>query len=183
MYDLIKLADIELVDLKKYGVRGYASVTDVLVPGFREVVEPGAFGSVLSRIDRLPITYNHDLWDRLQIGYTTYLAEDDTGLYFEGLPVPTLHAAFTLSSIGAMGRMPASFMFRAGETWADDDGINHIESFSDVIELGPVIIGANPRAYIELMPIGEATEGHSKIDQIISALESASETIQGVATL
>jgi HK97 family phage prohead protease len=180
--ELIKLAEIELVDPRKYGLRGYASVTDVLVPGYHEVVDPGAFGEIIQKKSEIPITYNHDFFS-LQLGWTTHLAEDDTGLYFEGRVAPTLEAAEVLTTIAEKGRMDSSFTFHYGEVDEDDDGILHIRSFSDLIELGPVIIGANPEAYVEVMPLADATDQIEDVDQIISAVETAAEAIKGVASL
>jgi HK97 family phage prohead protease len=182
MGDLIKLGNLELLDPRKFGLRGYASVTGVLVPGYREVVERGAFDEIIQRVSEIPITYNHDFVG-LQLGWTTHLAEDDTGLYFEGRVAPTLDAAEVLTTIAEKGRMDSSFTFQYGETEADDDGILHIQSFSELIELGPVIIGANPEAYVEVMPLAEATDQIADVDQIISALERAAERIKGVASL
>jgi HK97 family phage prohead protease len=156
---LIKRAELEVVDPASVKLRGYAAVFgNVFSQGFwikhRYKVMPGAFTGVLERLDEpLPVFWSHQQ-ERLQIGETTELKQDSKGLYFEANPFNTEDSLDVLAVMNSKEsqRVQASFAFDFGEVIEDDEGIEEIHSFSRLYELGPTTWGANPLAFAELVP-------------------------------
>ncbi len=151
--------EIEVVDPNTVTVRGYAAITGVEFNYFdprewrdrRMIVDPGAFATVLARLDGpLPMHWTHDIFN-LQLGETEHLFEDDTGLFFSGTPFATDAVIDQLTVMAGRAHTGASFIFEFGEVAEDDSGLEHILSFSDLFEVGPTPIGANPDAFAELI--------------------------------
>ena len=160
--------EIEVIDPNTVMVQGYAAVTGVEFDYFdprewrqrRMVIDPGAFATVLARLKSpVPMHWSHDLFN-LQLGEIAResLAEDDTGLTFSGVPFATRAVIDQLTVMAGRERTGASFVFEFGEVAEDDDGVDHIMSFSDLFEVGPTPIGANPLAFAELVERSEGEE-------------------------
>jgi HK97 family phage prohead protease len=156
---LIPRSELQVVDPARTIVRGYAAVFGNEFKHYdfwegRErtfVIGPGAFKSALERLSGpLPIYWHHETSD-LQIGETSRVVEDDFGLYYEGRLFATTPALDVLAVISGRSRTGASIGFEFGEIAEDDDGVEHMLSFSQLFELGPCPIGANPLAYSELV--------------------------------
>lgn len=159
---LIKRAELEVVDPASVKLRGYAGVfnnvfTYVDPFGFTHKMRilPGAFAGVLSRMSEpMPLVWYHQS-ERVQFGETTELTEDRIGLRFEGVPFATTEAVDLITAMHGKEsrRFGASFAFDWGEVAEpDDDGIEDIRTFSAVHELGPAPRGVNPLAFAELVP-------------------------------
>ena len=111
-------------------LEGYAVVFGSLsedLGGFREIVEPGAFGEALSEAPDVRALFNHDPSMVLgrTVNGTLRLAEDGTGLRVAVTLPETSYAAdvHRLIERGDVNQM--SFAFRAkkgGETWATEEG-------------------------------------------------------------
>jgi phage head maturation protease len=112
------------------------------------------------------------MW-QLQLGESTLLEEDDRGFYFEAAVAATRESADVLSVIQHRGRMDASISFDYGETEEDDEGVTTIYSFSKLYEVSPVTWGANPAAYVELMPLSEAGQERSAPPISATAFQNA----------
>lgn len=137
-------------------VRGYAAVFGN-VDSYGEIIDKGAFSSWIKANPTVavPIFWEHDhiwSWDdpARPIGSTTYLLEDDHGLYFEGelADTPKAEEIATLMEQGAVRN--ASFAFRVTDEYKEDD-IRHLSGLS-LKEISPVNWGANDQAYIEPIP-------------------------------
>lgn len=160
-------SELQVVDPESVLLRGYAGVFNNIFKQStwwettRYMILPGAFAGALERLEGapLPVFFNHHSCC-LQIGETTKLAEDSTGLYFEAQPFTTREAVDTLDVIeGRAGsRIGASFAFDFGEVVENDDGVKVIHSFSAIHELGPATWGANPLAYAEIVERTAAEE-------------------------
>ncbi len=157
---------IEAVDPNTVLVQGYAATTGVEFTYFdmrewRErqmIIEPGAFASVLLQLDGpLPMHWTHDIFN-LQLGETAQLFEDNTGLFFSGVPFATDAVIDQLTVMAGRAHTGASFMFEFGEITDPVDGVERILSFSDIFEVGPTPIGANPEAFAELVERGADAE-------------------------
>jgi HK97 family phage prohead protease len=164
--EFIKRAELQVVDPESVKLRGYAAVfNNVFSQGFwikhRYMVMPGAFTEVLERIkEPLPVFWSHQS-ERLQIGETTELREDDYGLYYEATPFATQDSLDVLAVINGRQdqRIQASFAFDFGEIIEDEDtGIEEIHSFAKLHEVGPTTWGANPLAYTEIVPRDAAAD-------------------------
>jgi len=165
---LTRLADIEVVDPSTVQLRGYAAVTGNkftqhgVFESTSYIIEPGAFEAVLGRLDGpLEIFWSHDTHalsgaQKIQVGQTIELREDDHGLYYEGELFNSQATAEMLTAIHGRGRIGASFGFDFGEREEDDDGVIHLLSFSKLHELGPTTWGANPRAYSEIVELASS---------------------------
>lgn len=159
---LAPIGQIEVVDPSTVMMRGHAAVTGNEFSYFDPwswkerlmVIDPGAFASVLSRLGGpLPIHWRHRTID-LQLGETTELREDSTGLYFESDRLfAHTEAIDILTVIDGRQRTGASILFEFGEIAEDDSGVEHILSFSSLHEVGPSPEGANPAAYAELVEL------------------------------
>ncbi len=177
-------SDLQVIDPASVILRGYAGVFNNVFTQTswwettRYMIRPGAFTGVLERLEGapLPAFFNHHSCC-LQIGETTKLVEDSTGLYFEANPFTTREAVDTLGVIdGRAGRrIGASFAFDFGEVVEDDDGVKVIHSFSAVHELGPATWGANPLAYAELADRAAAEEEEAPEEEPAPAPEEEPE--------
>jgi HK97 family phage prohead protease len=163
--ELIKQADLNIVDPESVKLRGYAAVfNNVFKQGLwiqhLYKVMPGAFTGVLSRLSEpLPVFWAHQQ-ERFQIGETTELRQDEHGLYYEAKPFVNSDSLDALNTInGREGqRIQASFAFEFGEIVETDEGVEEIHSFSAIHEVGPATWGANPLAYTELVPLDAASD-------------------------
>jgi len=153
-------AQIEVVDPSTVKLQGYAAITGNEFEYFdpfewkkrRMMIDPGAFASVLARQagQQMPVYWSHNVWS-LQLGEASELHEDDRGLYFEGIPFATDETIDILTVMDGRARTGASMLFDFGEIAEDDDGVEHMLSFSAIYEVGPCPEGANPEAYAELV--------------------------------
>jgi HK97 family phage prohead protease len=163
--ELIKQADLNIVDPESVKLRGYAAVfNNVFKQGLwiqhLYKVMPGAFTGVLSRLSEpLPVFWAHQQ-ERFQIGETTELRQDEHGLYYEAKPFANSDSLDALNTIHGRegGRIQASFSFDFGEVIETDEGVEEIHSFSAIHEVGPATWGANPLAYTELVPLDAASD-------------------------
>jgi HK97 family phage prohead protease len=159
---MVPIGQIERVDPSRVMMRGHAAVTGNEFTYFdpfkwterRMVIDPGAFASVLDRLPGpLPIHWRHRTGD-LQLGETTELREDSRGLYFESSRLfAHTESVDILTVMHGRERTGASILFEFGEVAEDDDGLEHILSFSKLHEIGPSPQGVNPLAYAELVEL------------------------------
>ena len=111
-------------------LEGYAVVFGSMsedLGGFREIVEPGAFGEALNESPDVRALFNHD--PSLVLGRTVNgtlrLAEDATGLRVAVTLPDTSYAAdvHRLVERGDVNQMSFAFRTRkGGETWATEEG-------------------------------------------------------------
>lgn len=140
-------------------VRGYAAIFgNKDLTG--EVLVRGAFTDwIAANPDTdLPIYWNHDhVWsNEMPIGVTTALKQDRKGLYFEGVIADTAKGLEVQELLKAGAIKPASFGFRVNDR-EQKKGVWHLKSV-DPREISPVNWGANPLAYIEVVPDQESQE-------------------------
>jgi HK97 family phage prohead protease len=156
--DLIRHADVPVVDPTVYGMRGYATLYNVPVNYFWKIwLETGAFADVIARTgQRIPVTWSHN-FEVVSIGQTRVLKSDDVGVWFEAPMAPTRAASEALGAVALYGRHDASISFDPGERFDSEDGMEHIVSVSSLAELGPTTSGACPGAYTEVFPLAEAS--------------------------
>jgi len=164
---LAPLSQIEVVDPNTVKLRGYAAIFGNEFTWFDDrewrlrkfVVEPGSFASVLERQggEPLDVYWWHQTF-KLQLGQTSVLEQDNVGLYFEAPIFATTEAIDIATVIAGRFRTGASFQFDFGEITEDDDGVEHLHSFSEIYELGPAPKGANPKAYAELVELDDESE-------------------------
>ena len=111
-------------------LEGYAVVFGSMsedLGGFREIIEPGAFGEALASAPDVRALFNHD--PSMVLGRTTNgtltLAEDARGLRMAVTLPGTSYArdVYTLVERGDVSQMSFAFSTRkGGETWATEDG-------------------------------------------------------------
>ena len=144
-------------------VRGYASVFGIKDTD-GEVVDRGAFTNWLKDNPEksLAIFWNHShLYNHSAkpIGHTTRLKQDRRGLYFEGELNNTAEAQDVYEVL--KGRpLEASFAFKAHDHEVIKD-VRHYKSVSP-FEITAANFGANPKAYIEIIPgqdVGDIDNG------------------------
>lgn len=161
------LSQIEVVDPATVKLRGYPAIFGNEFDYFdwrtwkdrRFVIEPGAFTSVLAKLGNQPVDvyWSHESW-RLQLGETSVLRQDSKGLYFESIPFATTEGIDRLTVIAGRSKTGASLSFEFGEIEEDENGLEHLLSFSAIYEVGPTPIGANPKAYTELVDLDDESE-------------------------
>lgn len=157
-------SQIEVIDPNTVKLRGYAAIFGNTFKYFdwREWkvrtlrIVQGAFTSVLERLGDEPLdTYWKHHTCCLQLGQTSVLRQDDVGLYYESPVFATREAIDTLTVIDGRGRTGGSFSFEFGEVAPVDgeDGVEELLSFSELYELGPCPVGANPLAYTQIVDL------------------------------
>lgn len=141
-------------------VRGYATVFGVKDRD-GEVIDRGAFSDwITANPDTsLSIYWNHShLYSHSAkpIGHTTKLKQDRTGLYFEGVLNDTAEGIEVAKVLSAK-RMEASFAFKAH----DHEVVKEVRHFKAVspFEITAANFGANPKAYIEVIPGQDSNNG------------------------
>lgn len=148
---------------------GYAALFNELssdLGGFRELIQPGAFGSSLSGDVRA--LWNHD--ERYVLGRTVSgslrLAEDDLGLRVEIDPPDAHWAHDAMVSIGRgdVSQMSFAFTVRADE-WVNLSG-ETIRILKDVklLDVSPVTYPAYPQTTIAVRQHAEALRAQSLSD-------------------
>lgn len=110
-------------------LEGYAVVFGAVsedLGGFREIIEPGAFGEALGESPDVRALFNHD--PSMVLGRTTNgtltLAQDARGLYMAVAMPETSYArdVYTLVERGDVSQMSFAFTVRkGGETWATEN--------------------------------------------------------------
>lgn len=176
-----QVGQIEVVDPSTVMMRGYAAITGNEFEYFdpwqwkrrRMTIDPGAFSSVLGRLGDtpLPIHWRHRTCN-LQLGETTELGEDDTGLFF-GCDKLFTHseAVDIITTIDGRSHTGASILFEFGEVAEDDDGLEHVLSFSNLFEVGPSPEGANPQAYTELVELPSSEQAESEPEPAAASID------------
>lgn len=141
-------------------VRGYAAVFGNKDHA-GEVIDRGAFTDwIAANPDTsVPIFWQHKhKWDieAKPIGATTTLKQDRKGLYFEGEILDTAEGLEVQALLqgGAVKNMSFGYnttdRYQKKDTW-------HLSKL-EVMELSPANWGANPKAYIEVVPDQETNE-------------------------
>lgn len=141
-------------------ISGYAAVFNmpsVLLYGFRERIEPGAFADSVAQND-IRALWQHDsarVLGRTGPG-TLRLWEDEHGLAFELMPPDTQDGrdAVTLIKRGDINQMSFGFNVpTGGDSWAeDDDGIPLRTLHSvDLMEVSPVTWAAYPGTNVTIL--------------------------------
>jgi uncharacterized protein len=135
---------------EKREVIGHASLFNSLsedLGGFREMIEPGAFDSVLQ--DDVRALFNHDpnlVLARTKSG-TLRLSVDDNGLQYRFEPPDTTAGKDLLVSLERGDIDQSSFGFRVKEDkWEERDGeiVRIIKKFERLFDVSPVTFPAYP---------------------------------------
>lgn len=151
-------------------IRGHAAVTGIveeIFPGYREVIQPGAFESAIER-DDVRALWNHDsnyVLGRNGAG-TLELREDEIGLAYSVTPPDTqLVRDMVLAPIGRKDVTGSSFGFRVDQAVEEPDEnggvLRTIESLF-LVDVSPVTFPAYPDATVALRGVlATKTEGES----------------------
>lgn len=134
-------------------IAGYASVFNVLIPSYNEIMDPGSFTRTLdSRGDRVKVLWQHD--PSKPIGLPTTLKEDAIGLYFEAqlTDTPTIRNEYMPLMLAQTDGRAVVDRTSIGFTIVRDaidpaTGIWHIED-AELYEFSPVTFPANESAII-----------------------------------
>jgi HK97 family phage prohead protease len=126
-----------------------------------EVVDAGSLSNWLlaNPSKSLPIYWNHaHLYspNAKPIGNTTKIVQRKNGGYFEGELNDTAEAQ-EVAAVLRGGRVEASFAFKSHDSEPDKKNIVHHKDITP-LEVTAANFGANPKAYIELIPGQEQTE-------------------------
>lgn len=151
-FRVLQLADLEIrADEGRQKIVGYAAVfgsESEDLGGFRELIEPGAFRSLLASQDDVPATMEHDparILGRRSAG-TLQLTEDRRGLRFEVTPPNTTYANDLLESMRRGDIKGASFGYLrrdASAEWRSSNG-NRIHAIREIRSLIDVSIVSTP---------------------------------------
>jgi HK97 family phage prohead protease len=141
-------ADATQLSERRFG--GYASVFNVPIPSYQEVVDPGAFDRTLAdRGDRVKVLWQHDS-DR-PIGLPTLMREDPIGLYVEAQLADTASVRdeyMPLLIAKVVDRMSIGFRIVDYIDCMDSaDGLYHLTDV-ELYEFSPVTFPANEAAII-----------------------------------
>jgi uncharacterized protein len=142
---------------EKTVVRGYAAVYDSLsenLGGFREMIAPGAFDSVLE--DDVRALLNHDsnkILGRNKAG-TLRLGVDEKGLWYEYDSPDTSYARDLLVSLERGDVDQSSFQFTVeDDEWKEDEEQRYVRTIKKVrrlYDVSPVTYPAYPDATVAL---------------------------------
>jgi uncharacterized protein len=152
---------------------GYGSVFGV-VDSFNEVVAPGAFNASLSSRSRpVPVLWQHRQDE--PIGVYTAIAEDDRGLYVEGMlltsEVTKAKEAYALLKAGAVSGLSIGYFVR-GSSYDEKTGIRTLTAL-DLEEVSIVTTPANGEARIETVKSLLAKGGMPSIRDLETVLRDA----------
>lgn len=186
------LSEIEVRDSNDgQKIVGYAAVygqkTEIL-PGWNEVIEPGAFDNVLATNPDTVATVNHDDTHVLgrTVSGTLKLSTDDKGLRYEITPPDTQVARDTVALLKRGDLRGASFGFVCGghDSWthdADGSDTRHIHGFEKLLDVSvvtrPAYEGAS--AQVRSLPQSMPVELRSRIETSTSAEEKRSDDEDG----
>ena len=160
-------------------IEGIASVFNVLsddLGGFREIIDPNSFGSLIYEND-VRALINHDpnlILGRNQRSKTLRLVEDNQGLKFEVDPPNTSYANDLLVSMERGDVDQCSFAFRVSDdSWETINGqdVRHIHKFAELIDVSVVMFPAFPQTSAQvngkniIMPEQIYAEYRSKLTQ------------------
>jgi HK97 family phage prohead protease len=148
-------------------VRGYAAVFRN-VDRQNEIVEPGAFSVWLAKgIRKVPLLWGHDS-GIIPIGHTTYLKEDNVGLWYEAVIVDTAHGNDIAKLVTAGSLTASSFAYRTIDEFIDIEGVNHLVEL-ELVEVSIVTWGANPKATV--------TVGHAE-PEVVTPLPTGADILE-----
>ncbi|OFW53220.1 MAG: hypothetical protein A2163_09740 [Actinobacteria bacterium RBG_13_35_12] len=153
-------AEIRADEGEKSKIKGTASVFNVMsedLGGFKEIIEPSSFGSIIYEND-IKALINHDpnlILGRNQRSKTLRLVEDEQGLKFEVDPPNTSYANDLIISMARGDIDQCSFAFRVaedGQWWETINGIDirHITKFAEMFDVAIVVYPAFPQTHSEL---------------------------------
>ncbi len=146
-------------------VRGYAAVFGNL-DAHDEIIDEGAFSDWIAEnpSKSVPVFWQHDHVGGLfsgsherPIGVTTLLRQNAKGLYFEAELADTEKAREIGTLLQAGAIKGASFAFGVRDQYEQDE-VWHLKSLN-LKEISAVNWGANPEAYIEIIPQEQSDEG------------------------
>lgn len=179
---LAPIGQIQVVDPSTVRLSGYATITGVPFSyvdpyqGRRRTLQfdRGAFDAWLSDNggDVLPIYWSHRS-DRYQIGETTHVSEDAQGLRFEGDAIATSDAIDALTTMARRRHTGASLHLDFEPPKKDRYGVEHIAHVTDVYELGPTPVGANPAAYAVMIERDAETNSNPEPAAVSVATDAA----------
>ncbi len=178
-------------------VKGYAArynvLSGIIPPGFRELIEPGAFKRILSTDPDVVCLFNHK--DDVVLGRTTNgtlrLKEDDKGLAFE-CDLPDTEAArdvYASVSRGDLKNCSFSFQLAEGmdtlseETIPDDrvrgivgrtikSVVRRIKDFAQLFDTSIVTNPAYPGTSVDARNLVAVAEMRSRIDAVRQPVRS-----------
>jgi uncharacterized protein len=168
---------------EKTVVRGYAAVYDSLsenLGGFREMIAPGAFDSVLE--DDVRALLNHDsnkILGRSKAG-TLRLGVDDKGLWYEYDSPDTSYARDLLVSLERGDVDQSSFQFTVeDDEWKEDEEQRYVRTIKKVrrlYDVSPVTYPAYPDATVALRSLETIKQAQPpKEDQADTTWQAESE--------
>lgn len=171
-------------------IRGHAAVVNVeeeIFPGFREVIQPGAFEEAIER-DDVRALWNHDSNIVLgrNVSGTLSLREDEIGLAYAVEPPDTqLVRDMVLSPIKRGDVTGSSFGFRVDrstETPLDGGGILRSIEALELVDVSPVTFPAYPDATVALRGV-LATKNETECGTLLRAIldrELTDEDLRGL---
>lgn len=164
---------------------GYASVFNVEIPSYGEIVLPGAFAkSLKEKADRVKVLWQHS-WD-WPIGLPLDMREDAHGLFVKAQLARTWSVEneyWPLIAGGVVDRMSIGFRITADQ-WNEDTGLWELVEV-DLWEFSPVTFPANDAAEItDAYSVG-ATQRKALVAMGLSSgeAESAEDAMYAMAVL
>lgn len=164
-------------------LEGYAVVFGSLsedLGGFREIVEPGAFGEALNERPDVRALFNHDPSMVLgrTVNGTLRLAEDATGLRVAVTLPDTSYAqdVHRLVERGDVNQMSFAFRTRkGGETWATEEGqrLRRLRSLS-IFDVSVVTFPAYQATTVAARALAMAHEQAESDDRAVDEIEMRS---------
>lgn len=161
-------------------LEGYAVVFGSMsrdLGGFREIIEPGAFGEALSERPDVRALFNHD--SNMVLGRTTNgsltLAEDAHGLRVALVMPDTAYArdVYKLVERGDVNQMSFAFKPRkGGETWATEDGqrVRRVRN-SDIYDVSVVTYPAYEATSVAARALEMAQQTDEDDGQVAATIE------------
>jgi hypothetical protein len=146
--------------------------------GFREIVEPGAFGEALGQLPDVRALFNHDpnqVLGRTRNG-TLQLAEDSRGLRMAVTLPDTSYArdVYALVERGDVSQMSFAFKVRrGGETWGTEDGhrVRRLRSL-DLLDVSVVTFPAYAATMVAARALEMARETNGQEAEAINGNEA-----------